>query len=465
MAADGYANKDDLVESLRGVERQTLELIAEVLTLDEWVQLLAVPLRRAVSRGNRYFLQKLIKARAGLGDALHEAVEGGYEGIANDLLEAGAEAETEDESGRTPLHLAALKGQTEMVQLLMLKGADKDALTADTRKFPPLFLAIESNNVATARALLDGGVDVRASHGTCKGTPVHYAALRGDVEMLRAMLDYGPEVNAVDALGYTALHVAANSAAIDVLMEAGASIEARDKYDSTPLHGAAEALKPVAVAALLRHGADVNARGDVGDTPLHCAVADTETIQEAAEVVDLLLSAGADVNAQEGEHGDTPLHMVARKAGKQGAAVLVDLLLRSGADETITNEHGNFAMGVVGTEVEEGDRVGEDVSRVKELLEKAPADRAWRRRGYLVLCRAHPDRVQLGQESNSQHSETTRRSCGETKLARIEAGGCCEETVGGNPVDEKAGDDWAGVVRKVLGLREEGIFRTIVGYL
>ena len=33
-----------------------------------------------------------------------------------------------------------------------------------------------------------------------------------------------------------------------------------------------------------------------------------------------------------------------------------------------------------------------------------------------------------------------------------------------NPVDERDGGDWAAVVARALGLREEGIFRTIVGY-
>ena len=507
MAADGYENKDDLVESLRGVERQTLELIAEVSTLDDWVQLLAVPLRRAVSRGNRDLAHKLIDAGAAFGDALHEAVEGGYEGIVNDLLEAGDDARTEDERGRTPLHCAASNGQTEMVQLLLLKGADKDALTADTREFPPLFLAIESNNVATARALLDAGVGVNTPQSSGR-TALHMAAQTGHVEMLRAMLEYGPEVNAVDAVGYTALHVAAfcapendNSAAIDTLVEAGASIEARDKYDSTPLHGAAKALKPVAVAALLRHGADVNARGDAEDTPLHCAVAYTEAIRESAGVVDLLLRSGADVNAQDedldtplhivarqavvqgaaelvdlllksgadvnaqDDYGDTPLHLIAHRAGIQGAAGLVDLLLRSGADEDITNINDNIAYMVAGIEVEEMDRVDEDFNGVERLLLNAPFDRAWRRRGYLVLCRAHPEKLPLGQERSSKHGDTARRTRSKSKAARTAAGGCGEETVGGDPVGGEAGDDWAAVVRKALGLQEEGIFRTIVGYL
>ncbi len=40
-------------------------------------------------------------------------------------------------------------------------------------------------------------------------------------------------------------------------------------------------------------------------------------------------------------------------------------------------------------------RVPEHEQRVRNLLARAPADRAWRRRGLMVLCRAHPDRLRL----------------------------------------------------------------------
>lgn len=65
---------------------------------------------------------------------------------------------------------------------------------------------------------------------------------------------------------------------------------------------------------------------------------------------------------------------------------------------------------------EEEDRLAEDVERVHELLVNAPAVRAWRRRGYPVLCRAHPDRVHQKQEVSTLYSGT----------AGAEANGCHE---------------------------------------
>lgn len=51
--------------------------------------------------------------------------------------------------------------------------------------------------------------------------------------------------------------------------------------------------------------------------------------------------------------------------------------------------------------------LAEDAERVRVLLANTPADRTWRRRGYLVLFRAHPDRVQQDQVVSSTHHADT----------------------------------------------------------
>ena len=105
---------------------------------------------------------------------------------------------------------------------------------------------------------------------------------------------------------------------------------------------------------------------------------------------------GANVNAQNREF-ETPLMSAAKEAGTHGVAEVVNSLLRVDSDETIVGMFRNKAVDVVGMSIEEDNRLAEDIDRVRELLANAPADRAWRRRGYLVLCRAHPDRVQRSQ--------------------------------------------------------------------
>ncbi len=53
-----------------------------------------------------------------------------------------------------------------------------------------------------------------------------------------------------------------------VLLAHGADVNARDKFENTPLHWAAVYNGLEAAKALLTHGADVNARNQWGDTPL-----------------------------------------------------------------------------------------------------------------------------------------------------------------------------------------------------
>ncbi len=405
----------------------TLDLIAEALTRTEWAELLKGPLELAARQGNRGLAQKLVSAGARIGSALHEAVWGGHGEVVNDLLENGASINFRSTTyDLAPLHLAVHAGNAEMVQLLMLKGADKDA--PDVNGCTPLQTAARLGQVSAAQALLAGGADLHLRFGSLSMLVIHEAAEGAWVDILRATIEHGADVKAVDRLGRTALHVAASNhegtEAIDVLVEAGANVEARATCGCTPLYFAASCFNLKALTALLKHGAHVNAQSVSLRTPV--------------------------------------LHVAAR-AGRHGAAAAVDVLLRSGADETIVDEDGNAAADVVGGDVEEEDRVAEDVERVHKLLANAPADRAWRRRGYLVICRAHPDRVEQMPEMRSALTATGRMTRRSDILGRTEASRC--QDVGGSAVEEGTRADWARVVGAVLGLQEEGIFRTIVGYL
>ena len=421
-------------EALRGVEKQAFDLISEVFNAKEWAKLLKAPLERAAARGNRELAKKLVRAGADIGNALHAAVWGGHGQIVSDLLKHGASFAAKDTNGCTPLHFAARTGKTHIVRGLMLKGADKNAM--NNQEWTPLFSAVYHGQTDAARTLLAGGADVSLRCGALKGSAVHMAAELGHVEILRVTIEHGADVNATDANHCTALHGAASEnkvGAIDVLVEAGGNIEVRSRHGMKPLHSAAGQLSTDALVALLKHGADVNAKS-----------------------LNLL----------------SPLMVAATKAGTQGAAEVVDLLLRSGADESIADEDGNVAADVMGRAVEEEHRVAEDVERVRKLLANAPTDRAWRRRGYLVLCRAHPDRVQLRQEISTHVGVAPRTRSGK-KMTRIAAAAAAAAAAagdggsagGGSAADGTNGAGWAGVAGWVVRLEEEGIFRTIVGYL
>ncbi|CAM9192128.1 unnamed protein product, partial [Ectocarpus fasciculatus] len=78
---------------------------------------------------------------------------------------------------------------------------------------------------------------------------------------------------------------------------------------------------------------------------------------------------------------DTPLHTASSWSSVTG----VELLLRWGADEQLTNKSGDTPADIVGAWGLVYDEVDADDQRIRRMLARAPADRSWRRRGWLVL--------------------------------------------------------------------------------
>lgn len=135
---------------------QTFDLLAEILPSEPWAVMLNFLLRAAAANGKRDLAQKLVRAGAEIGDALHEAVGGRHPDVVNDLLECGASIDTKDSRfGMSPLHFAR---EADIVQLLLLKGADKDAV--DSHEYTPLYIAIHFDREAAALALLAAGAIV-----------------------------------------------------------------------------------------------------------------------------------------------------------------------------------------------------------------------------------------------------------------------------------------------------------------
>ena len=134
----------------------------------------------------------------------------------------------------------------------------------------------------------------------------------------------------------TLLHVAAKwgrEDLADLLIAAGADVEARNEIDERPLHVAARYGRPTVVSLLLARGTNVGASGWRVHTPLHaasCGLGGQSNIEARLGIAKRLIAAGADVNARERGSGFTPLRCATSYESRNAA--MAELLLAHGAD-------------------------------------------------------------------------------------------------------------------------------------
>ncbi|XP_031347220.1 ankyrin repeat domain-containing protein 12 isoform X3 [Photinus pyralis] len=101
-------------------------------------------------------------------------------------------------------------------------------------------------------------------------TPLHLAAIKGDVEQVCKLLSHHADPNVADFAGWTPLHEACNHGWFEVacrLVQAGANVNARGFDDDTPLHDAAVNGHLKLAQYLLEKGADTGAKNSKGKTP------------------------------------------------------------------------------------------------------------------------------------------------------------------------------------------------------
>ncbi len=187
----------------------------------------------------------------------------------------------------------------------------------------PLHDAVKDGDIAQLQKLVAAGEDLEAQDKFV-GTALHWAALAGNADAARILIEAGADLNThARADGTTALHVAAQRGSVEVaavLIEAGAETVSRDTAGGTPLHQAAGNDRVGMAALLLDAGADFSARARTeGLTPLHAAAH-----SNASGIIELLARSGIDID-EKLPSGLTPLSHAAGHANAGAVRTLVEL--------------------------------------------------------------------------------------------------------------------------------------------
>ena len=223
--------------------------------------------------------------------------------------------------GRTRLMYAAQKGNKARVEWLLKRGARLEL--ADSDGFTALAWASTLGYTEVVELLLGKG----ALASGASNPPLFYASRNGYSDIVRMLLEHGAAPNWPTEEGDTPLSAAAEHGRVEVarlLLQKGALVDAACLDGATPLYFAAQNGYKEVVELLLARGADVNGATPKW-TPLYGACYDGH-----AAIISVLLATGANVDTPHPTNGLTPL----RRAATRGHVEAVRALLRGGARVT-----------------------------------------------------------------------------------------------------------------------------------
>jgi ankyrin repeat protein/beta-lactamase regulating signal transducer with metallopeptidase domain/Tol biopolymer transport system component len=256
------------------------------------------------------------KANAKVAKSLYHAAATGDIEQVQVRISRGSDVNEKTTTGDTALHSAAKHDHKDVAELLIKEGADVNA--KNKRGDTPAHVALKEDHKELLDLLIAKGAKL-----SC----IQLSAYQGDLAKVRSFVKQGTKVDTMDSDGATALHYAAmrgNKDMVEFLLSGDANVNAKDKhYGFIPLHRAAAAGHRDLVELFIAKGADVNAKDNWAWTPLHYACQ-----KNHKDTVALLLARGADLNAGE-EEGETPLGV----AKERGHSEIVELLRKHGAKE------------------------------------------------------------------------------------------------------------------------------------
>lgn len=276
----------------------------------------------AISKGYKDLVEFLLENNACPCLGLNMAIVRDFKEIFELLLSKGADVNVEDPDENTPLHVAILEANTNMVISLLSHGADVNKVNKKTG-LTPLMLAVNLNTEEAT--IVDYLLSYKADHNVIDHygeTPLHIAIKQSKYYVAQVLLNHKVDINIRNASEETPLHTAIKYSidGIEFLVEHSEheiDINAKDKYGNTPLHTAAANFTVnyrdgrislySLVEYMIKHGADVNAKNQDGNTPLHVATNCGNLRDNVSnfQIVEVLRRNGASVFTKN-NNGETP---------------------------------------------------------------------------------------------------------------------------------------------------------------
>ena len=256
------------------------------------------------------------------------AARQGAAGAARTLAETGADLNLTDPDGTSALTLAIINAHYDLAAMLVEKGADPNV--ADTSGMAALYAAVDMNTLdetpgrpapksidtmssldlvkllLTHRANPDAQLTapvlerVHNNGDTALGegaTPLMRAAKKGDIAVMRTLLDHGADVNVAMRNGGTALMFVSGRGGLG-------------RFGVYDLKRATEAEFLEGARLFLQRGAQINAVDAAGQTALHSAA-----VQRDDEFIAFLADSGARLDIKD-KQGRLPLDLALGSGGR-----------------------------------------------------------------------------------------------------------------------------------------------------
>ncbi|GEM_PF-3598054 len=262
---------------------------------------------------------------------------------------------------------AASAGDVRKIVKLLKDGALPDYRSHEISMHgrTPLIAAALKGQLNAVKYLLEhgAGVDYPDANGcTALGSAIEWG---GEHDVIRLLVENGADVNGNDPYGRPLIlneRALRDPVILNILTDAGMELNAVDDAGANGIYSAAAAGNQKTVIFFIEHGADINCRSRSGSTPLMAAVHNGDH-----NMIRFLLAKGCSPHVPDHE-GRTPLMAAAEKADSEA----VVMLIAAGADVNTRDNMGRAALDII---LDSGKRENmDDYRKCIDLLTDAGAE-------------------------------------------------------------------------------------------